>query len=138
MITRRLLRSQIRRNERTRSRGSTGRPLRVVNTRPVSCQAEDLAVGGLLLLAGEQGGAGLSRDGQVPVACPGLKQTGPKLSAHPPDLLADSQQACVQVDISPAQAEDLAAAHAVQQQEGERRVERIRLGCPEKGQGLVS
>jgi hypothetical protein len=82
--------------------------------------AEGFTAGSLLLLPGEQGGARLGGNGKVAVTCLRLKRAGPKLSA-PPELLADAQLACVQVHILPAQAENLAAAHAVQQQENQRR-----------------
>jgi hypothetical protein len=136
---RRLLWSQIRRNERTRFRGSMGRPLRVVNTRPVSRQARPNASRSVVCCswAGEQGGASLGWNGQVPVARLGLDWAGSKLCAHPPDLLSDPELARVQVDILPPQARDLTAAHSVQQQEDKRRVERVRLSCLEEGQSFV-
>jgi hypothetical protein len=91
LITRRLLWSQIRRNEADQvlrldePAAACGRYRASVLLGP----AERVAVGGLLVVAGERDGAGLSRDGQVAVARPGLKRAGSKLSAHPPDLLAE-------------------------------------------------
>lgn len=75
--------------------------------------AERFAVGGLLLLPGEQRRAGLAGDGKVTVARPGLDRARPQLSAHSPDLLADAEPASVQVHVLPAEAEDFTAAHSV-------------------------
>jgi hypothetical protein len=88
--------------------GVAGRHVQLTGREQCSSQVE--CVGGLC-----------GRAGQIAVTCPGLERAGPKLSAHPAELLADAQQACVQADILPTQAEDLAAAHAVQQQQNERR-----------------
>jgi hypothetical protein len=50
---------------------------------------------------------------------------------------ADPDQPSVGIDVSPAQAEHFTAAHAIQQQEHERRIERIVSGGLEEGDGLA-
>src|SRR5258707_6117925 len=82
--------------------------------------AERFAVGGLLLLPGEQRRAGLARDGKITVTRPGLDRACPQLAAHSPDLLADAEPASVQVHVLPAEAKDFPAAYSVDQQQCER------------------
>ena len=98
---------------------------------------ERLAVSDLLFLAAEQRGAGQARDGQVSVARLGLDWSSLQAAADPLELLADPEHAVVQVHVLPAQAEDFTAAHAVEQQQDERGVERVWLSCLQEGQGLV-
>jgi hypothetical protein len=50
------------------------------------------------------------------------------------DLLTDPDQPSTGVDVSPAQAEDFTAAHAIHKQEHERRIERVVGGGLEEGE----
>ena len=119
-------------------RGSIGRPVLVVKMSPVSCQARpsSSAVGGLDGAASLQGLGGQGKQGQVAAASGALDRADTQLAVDTLDVLADPQLVVLVVHVSPAQAEDFTAAQPVEQQEHERRVERIVLGGGQERAGL--
>jgi hypothetical protein len=63
----------------------------------------------------------------------GLDRPDMHLAAYPLDLLFDADGSGFEVDVLPAEREDFATAQAVENEQDERRVERIRPGklCPD-------
>src|SRR6516164_1458024 len=68
----------------------------------------------------------------------GLDRREEQLAADPLQLLADMDRSAVEVDVIPAQAEHLPAPQAVEDEQDERRVQRVRPGGGEESAGLVS
>ena len=131
--------SQMRWNDRTRFRGSIGLPgpgrEDEAGVEPGSGRAPRGRRPGPARRVASASAARPS-SGQVTAASAVL--TGPmlQLAVDALDLLADADARRRLVDVMPAQAEDFTAAHAVQQQEHERRIERVVRGGIEEGEGL--
>ena len=98
-------------NEWTRFRGSIGRPCPGREDEPVVLPGvpQIFPVSGLRLEADAEHVGGQRKHRQVSASGVGFDRADPKLTADPPDLLADADLAVVQVDIGSAQAEDFAA-----------------------------
>ena len=105
---------------------------------PVSCQARPSSRRSAACAARRslQDLGGQGEQGQVAAASGALDRADTQLAVDPLDLLADPQLAVLLVHVAPAQAEDFTAAQPVEQQEHERRVERIILGGVQEGAGL--
>ena len=107
-----LLSSQMRRKERTRLRGSIGRPVRVVNTRSVGGQARAHVgpVGGLAFGLELEGLACGVQQRECAAPGVGLDRAEDELAADALDLLANMDGSSVEVDVAPVQAQGFAAS----------------------------
>jgi hypothetical protein len=134
-----LLSSQMRRKDRTRFRGSIGRPVRVVNTRPrPGPGATHVGAIGLLSF-----GLNLERlannveQREPALACACLDRRLEQLARDALQLLANPDRPGVEVDVLPAQTKRLATPQAVEDEHGERGVQRVILGCGQELSQLI-
>lgn len=96
------------------------------------------AIGGLLCGLDLQGRPGKVEQWHVALSGPGLDRSEDQAALDALELLADLYRARAEIDVSPAQAEALGPAHAVEDEQDERRVHRISLCSTEELPGLVS
>jgi hypothetical protein len=131
--------SQMRRKDRTRLRGSIGRPVLVGNTSPLSCQArpssarsDSCASRRITSTSFANFSRGRSRRAAAVLTRPIHRRPFTRCT------LPDTYLIVSLVDVVPPHAKDLTAPQPVQQQEQEGRVERIILGSVEECAGLLS
>jgi hypothetical protein len=139
-MSRTLLSSQMRRKERTKLRGSMGRPgprgEHEPGFRPGGAHVH--AVGGLAFGLELQRLGGRVEQRQAPLSGLGLDRREEQLAADSLQLLVNLDRSAVEVDVIPAETEHLPAPQAIEDEQDERRVQRVRPGSGEEGAGLVS
>lgn len=86
-------------------------------------------IGGLGFAPDIQCLTGRSEQGKVAATSRGLDRPDPQLAVDALDLLPDANLAVLLVHVLPADPEHFAATQPVQEQQEERRVERIAGGC---------
>src|SRR5262249_11333039 len=64
---------------------------------------------------------------QVPLTSPSLDRPDVHLTAYPLDLLFDADRSGGEIDVLPAEPEDFATAQAIEDEQHERRMKRVRL-----------
>jgi hypothetical protein len=90
----------------------------------------------LFLLTSKQRRASHGDDRQITVTGSRLNWARSETAVDALELLPDSEDSCVQIDVCPPESEHLSPPHAVDEQEHERGMQRIVGSSPQKGQGL--